>query len=191
MQNHHKKIKRVIDINLSIVGIISFSPIWLLSILLIKLESPGHIIIRQTRIGLHSKPFTLYKFRTMRSEALLYEKSPSQEDDSRVTRLGKILRRYSIDEIPQFINILKGDMSLVGPRPELPFIVAGYNEEQRQRLKVKPGLTGLWQISGRKDIPLQDNLEYDYRYVREQSLKLDLMILFKTIPAVISGRGAY
>jgi lipopolysaccharide/colanic/teichoic acid biosynthesis glycosyltransferase len=183
--------KRLLDIIGAVIGIIAASPLWIVTVILIKLESDGPALIRQTRIGHDFKPFTLLKFRTMRPETLLYEKSPMRDDDERITKTGRILRRLSIDELPQLWNILKGDMSLVGPRPEMEFIVREYEPWQKTRLKAKPGLTGLWQILGRKDIPLHKNLEYDFYYVCNRSLALDAVIILKTVPAVLFGRGAY
>ncbi|MGQ9733011.1 MAG: sugar transferase, partial [Candidatus Zipacnadales bacterium] len=120
-----------------------------------------------------------------------YEEAPSTEEDARITSVGRWLRRSSLDELPQLWNVLRGEMSLVGPRPEMPFIVEQYEPWQRRRLDVKPGLTGLWQILGRKDLPLRDNIEYDFYYIRNRSLTLDLVILLKTIGVVLRGRGAY
>ena len=115
----------------------------------------------------------------------------SPENDPRVTRFGRFLRRTSLDEIPPLINVLRGEMSLVGPRPEMPFIVERYEPWQAARLEVKPGLTGLWQVAGRKNLPLHENLEYDFFYVRNRSLALDLEIILRTFPAVFFGRGAF
>ena len=179
------------DIVISGVGIIIISPIWLAIGVIIKLDSKGPILIKQKRIGSNLRPFTLLKFRTMHCTANLYDYAPNNENDARITRIGRILRRFSLDELPQLWNILKGDMSLVGPRPEMEFIVKKYEPWQRTRLITQPGLTGLWQILGRKDIPLHENLEYDFYYVCNRSIILDLMIILKTVPAVLFGRGAY
>jgi len=120
-----------------------------------------------------------------------FQEAPENPDDPRITRAGRFLRKYSLDEIPQLLNVFRGEMSMVGPRPEMPFIVEKYEEWQRRRLCVKPGITGLWQIVGRKKLPLYRNLEYDFYYIRNQSLMLDLIILWKTIPAVLFGKGAF
>jgi len=184
-------VKRAADIVLAGAGILITSPVWLAISVMIKRDSPGPVLIRQCRIGSHSKPFTLLKFRTMRCDTILYGLAPQGMNDPRITRIGRFLRRFSLDELPQLWNILKGDMSLVGPRPEMEFIVKGYQPWQRLRLRAKPGLTGLWQILGRKDIPLHENLEYDFYYVANRNLILDTSILLKTLPAVIFGRGAY
>lgn len=157
----------------------------------IRRDTPGPILITQNRVGLHGKVFRLYKFRTMHQHTTLYARAPHDENDSRVTTVGRVLRKYSLDELPQFWNVLKGDMSLVGPRPEMPFIVAQYSDVQRIRLLVKPGITGMWQILGRKDMPLEQNIEYDIYYVSHQSLLLDMAVLIRTIPHLIFPKGAY
>lgn len=187
-----KKIyKRAFDVTISTFGLILTSPFWLIVTLLIKLESKGSILFIQERLGFNGKPFIIYKFRTMYLGTPVYKKSPRHKDDQRITKIGRFLRMTSLDELPQLINILKGEMSLVGPRPEMAFIAQKYNLWQRRRLTVKPGLTGLWQILGRKDIPLSENLEYDFYYINNQSFILDIVILLKTIPIVLTGRGAY
>jgi len=121
----------------------------------------------------------------------LYAAAPRHGDDPRITEIGKWLRRYSLDELPQFWNVLKGEMSLVGPRPEMPFIVAQYTDWQKIRLQAKPGITGIWQILGRKDLPLEENIEYDLYYIFHQSFFLDLAIILRTIPHLLFPRGAY
>lgn len=187
----YKLIKRGIDIFFSLFGLILISPIWLIIVAIIKLDSKGPAHICQTRVGWNNRPFTIIKFRTMYHNVPLYGLAPKNDFDGRITKVGKFLRRFSLDELPQLLNILKGEMSLVGPRPEMPFIVENYVPWQRFRLKAKPGLTGLWQILGRKDIPLHENLEYDFYYVANRSLLLDSSIILKTIPAVLFGKGAY
>ncbi len=187
----YKLIKRTTDILVSLLSLIITSPFWLIIAILIKIDSQGPIIIKQKRIGWNGKPFTILKFRTMKNDVRLYELAPKEDKDQRITHIGKILRRFSLDELPQLYNILIGDMSLVGPRPEMEFIVKNYAEWQKFRLKAKPGLTGLWQILGRKNIPLHENLEYDFYYVTNRNLFLDISIIVKTIPAVLFGRGAY
>lgn len=183
--------KRLIDIAISMIGIIVSTPIWLVTAILIKLDSPGPILIRQKRIGWNGQPFTIIKFRTMKNDVNLYDLAPKENKDRRITKIGKVLRRFSLDELPQLWNILIGEMSVVGPRPEMEFIVKNYADWQKFRLKAKPGLTGLWQILGRKDIPLHENLEYDFYYVTNRDIFLDTSIIIKTIPAVLFGRGAY
>jgi exopolysaccharide biosynthesis polyprenyl glycosylphosphotransferase len=187
----HMFIKRAFDIVVSTVVILLTFPFWILIMIAIRLETDGPAIFKQERVGLNGKIFKIRKFRTMRSDVDKYEYSPSSPDDGRITKVGAFLRKTSLDEFPQFLNVLNGDMSMVGPRPEMPFIVEKYKDWERQRLKVKPGLTGLWQIMGRKDLPLHESLEYDFYYIKNQSLLLDLTILIKTIPIILLGKGAY
>ncbi len=187
----HRVTKRFMDISISLVLILVLFPLMSVIYLLQLIKKNGSPVFSQKRIGLKGKEFTLYKFRTMKPESDEYEVAPISMNDSRVTGIGKILRRTSLDELPQLFNVLKGDMSLVGPRPEMPFIVNEYTSWQRHRLDVKPGLTGMWQIMGRKELPLHDNLGYDYYYIRNQSLMLDFTILLRTIAIIFRGRGAY
>lgn len=183
--------KRALDLALGTVALLLSLPLLGLIVFAIKLDSRGPALLRLPRVGKNGHEFTLYKFRTMDDQTTRAAWAPRSPTDERVTRIGRILRRWSLDELPQLWNVVKGDMSLVGPRPEMPFVVAQYQDWQRQRLATKPGLTGLWQILGRKDIPLQENLEYDFYYVHNQSLLLDVTILLRTIPQIIFGRGAY
>lgn len=183
--------KRAFDVTVSAGILILAMPLWLLIALAIRLETDGPALFRQERIGLRGRPFDILKFRTMFADTEKFQLSPSSRDDRRITRIGRFLRRTSLDEFPQLINVLKGEMSLVGPRPEMPFIVERYQPWERKRLDVKPGLTGLWQIMGRKDLPLHECLEYDFYYIKNRSLLMDLGILLKTIPVVFSGRGAF
>ena len=183
--------KRLVDILVSVLGLVAALPLWIIISAAIRLDSTGPALIRQYRVGTGSMPFILYKFRTMRHSTVLYEQAPRDQSDSRITSVGRFLRRFSLDELPQLWNVFIGNMSLVGPRPEMEFIVKEYEPWQELRLKAKPGLTGLWQILGRKDIPLHENLEYDFYYVCNQNMFLDVSILLKTIPAVLFGRGAY
>ncbi len=188
----HKKIfKRAFDVILGAFFLIALAPIWGLIVLTIKLDSKGAAVLVQKRVGVDGKIFRMYKFRTLYRHSNLYKDAPSSRQDARITKIGRMLRRTSLDELPQLINVLKGEMSLVGPRPEMPFKVKRYNLWQKRRLAVKPGLTGLWQVLGRKELPLHENLEYDFYYINNQSLILDIVILLKTIPVVISGKGAY
>lgn len=186
-----KALKRAFDLIFATLFLLVSLPLWLMIILFIKLESPGKAIFIQERVGLLGKRFKMYKFRTMRRETKVYAHPPKDWDDKRVTKVGRFLRKTSLDELPQMLNVLKGEMSVVGPRPEMPFIVRKYNLWQKRRLLVKPGLTGLWQILGRKNLPLTENLEYDFYYINNQSLILDLVIILKTVPLVLSGKGAY
>ena len=183
--------KRLFDFTLALTALLVFLPAFPLVAWRIRRESDGPIFIRQERIGKDGRRFILYKFRTMRADAALYAPAPRGEEDPRVTRVGKKLRRYSIDELPQLVNILKGDMSIVGPRPEMPFIVEEYADWQKARLRVAPGLTGLWQILGRKDLPLAENLEYDLYYLFNRSFFLDCAIILKTLPHLTLPKGAY
>jgi exopolysaccharide biosynthesis polyprenyl glycosylphosphotransferase len=145
----------------------------------------------QDRVGEGGRIFPMWKFRTLREDAPPYAPAPRDPSDPRITEFGRWLRSTSIDELPQLWNVLRGEMSLVGPRPEMPFIVEGYDDWQRRRLAVKPGITGLWQILGRKDLPMHENLQYDFYYIRNRSLALDLSILVRTVGAVLSRRGAF
>ena len=170
----------------------------------IKLTSPGPVFYRQTRVGIDGKQFRMIKFRSMvadadarRADLLQLERTEGNEvlfkmrNDPRVTRVGAFLRRFSLDELPQLFNVLRGEMSLVGPRPPLPEEVAGYNDDATRRLKVKPGVTGLWQVSGRSDLTWEESLRLDLRYADNWSMMLDLSILWRTVRAVTSGSGAY
>ncbi|MBV9340924.1 MAG: sugar transferase, partial [Acidobacteria bacterium] len=172
--------KRACDFAGSLILIFLSGPIFVLVALLIKLDSQGSVFFRHTRVGRHGKPFTMYKFRTMRSEASAYDYSPRGSDDPRITPLGKFLRKSSLDELPQLFNVMEGKMSLVGPRPEMPFIVEQYLERHRQRLEVKPGLTGLWQLSGDRAFLIHENIEYDLYYIQHRNFFMDLAILLHT-----------
>ncbi len=193
---HHRKswvyqiLKRMVDFLAATILITLASPFYALFGILIKLDSPGPIIFKQKRVGLGGKEFSFYKFRTMFTDALAYAKTPSASNDPRITPVGRWLRRTSLDELPQLFNVLRGDMSLVGPRPEMPFIVKEYTPLQRERLSVRPGITGVWQISAVRGEPIHANLEYDLYYIENQSLLLDLVILVKTVFGVIRGIGA-
>ncbi|TNE46546.1 MAG: sugar transferase [Deltaproteobacteria bacterium] len=183
--------KRLFDVVTASTLLILSAPFWLWWSLRIKMDSKGPVLFVQDRVGYDGKLFRMYKFRTMSVESNPYQEAPRDHQDNRITPYGRFMRRTSIDEVPQLINVLKGEMSLVGPRPEMPFIVDTYEDWQRCRLRVKPGLTGLWQVLGRKDLPMQDNLQYDFYYIRNQSFLLDLSILFRTFSAVFGGKGAY
>jgi exopolysaccharide biosynthesis polyprenyl glycosylphosphotransferase len=194
--------KRIMDIVLSVIVFLLTWPMFIVIWIAIKLDSEGPGIFSASRIGEGGKTFKMYKFRTMIAKAENLQQSVTQTDekghkiyktqnDPRVTRVGRFLRKTSLDELPQLINVLKGDMSLVGPRPEQPFITKEYDTWQWQRVLVPPGVTGWWQISGRSDLPMHLNTNYDIYYVRNYSIYLDLKILFKTIIEVLRGKGAY
>jgi len=183
--------KLVMDLCFTLIMFLLSLPLWIIISLAIKLDTKGPVLFRQTRVGEKGKEFTICKFRTMFSNVNTFEHSPTHKKDKRITRVGRVLRRTSLDELPQLLNVIKGEMSLVGPRPEMPFIVAQYDRWQRKRLDVKPGITGLWQVFGRKNLPLEQNLQYDFYYIKNRSILMDLIILLKTIKVVIIGKGAY
>jgi len=193
-------VKRTIDITLASVALIVLSPLFLLAALMIKLTSPGPVIFRQVRCGLNGRTFTCYKFRSMVQDAEdrlhevrhLNQKAIAMKirNDPRLTRVGKWLRKLSIDELPQLFNVLKGDMSLVGPRPAIPTEVAQYQHWQRRRLRMRPGLTCLWALRGRDRVDFESWMRLDLEYIDNWSLGLDARIILLTIPQVVSGRGA-
>lgn len=195
--------KRALDVIGSGCALLLLSPLFLAIAIAIKLEDRGPVLFRQVRVGRHGREFRMLKFRSMRvdAEARLKEllaKNQHQtgvtfklKDDPRITRVGKWLRKFSFDELPQFYNVLRGDMSLVGPRPPVPREVALYSLADRRRLAVKPGITCIWQISGRAEIDFPGQVQLDVRYIESRSLLQDIRILLKTIPAVLSGTGAY
>ena len=196
-------IKRGIDLIGAIVTLIMISPIWLPAALLIKIFSRGPVLFRQKRVGEHGMHFTYFKFRTMRVGDDSEERKNRYADlitgvvfagkivsEDRITRFGKFLRNSSIDELPQLINVIKGEMSLVGPRPPIPYEVESYDTWHMERFKIKPGMTGLWQVSGRAELPFDEMIKLDLFYLRNWSLPLDIKIFLKTIPVVLSGRGA-
>lgn len=195
-------IKRIFDIILSVFTIIVLLPLFIIVSAAIKADSKGPVIYAQQRAGKNGKSFTMYKFRSMcqGAESKLKDLMEQNEkdgpvfkitNDPRVTKVGRFIRKTSIDEFPQLINILKGDMSIVGPRPALLSEVEQYSAYQLQRLNVTPGLTCYWQISGRSDINFDEWVELDLKYIRECGIWTDLKIIFKTVPAVLLGRGAY
>ncbi len=183
--------KRVTDIVGSTIVLLLGLPLFALLALLVKLDSKGPVLFWQTRIGKDGQPFRIAKFRTMYVHNCGDEEAPSHDSDPRVTRFGRYLRRYSLDELPNFWNVWRGDMSLVGPRPEMPFIVERYDRRHRERLTVKPGITGLWQISYARQYAIHDNLDYDIYYIENQSILLDAVIMALTVIAVVRGTGAY
>ena len=182
--------KRIFDVIFSALALIVLSPLLAFLAIVIKRSSPGPLFFSHERIGLNGRPFKLYKFRTMHAGIDPYAPSPTSSDDPRITRPGRFIRRKSLDELPQLFNILKGDMSIVGPRPEMPFIVETYTPAHRARLNVKPGLTGVWQISAHRASDIHDVMDYDVYYVENQSFILDMLIILETVFYVLSGRGA-
>lgn len=180
-------VKRVVDVLGSTFLLLVGSPFLLLLGALTKLDSEGPAFFSQERVGLQGRRFRMYKLRTMYPHASRYDYCPNTPSDPRITRLGRFLRRTSFDELPQLINVLKGDMSLVGPRPEMPFIVEQYSERHRQRLQVKPGLTGLWQLSGDRAFLIHENIEYDLYYIRNRSFFMDIAILLHTVVFAMRG----
>lgn len=195
--------KRVIDVTGSLVGLILLSPLFVIIAILIKLEDPkGSVLFYQTRIGKNEKPFRMYKFRSMVSNAeeklkdLLAQNEIKgamfkMKNDPRITRIGKFIRKTSIDELPQLINVLRGEMSLVGPRPPLTREVAEYTEYDKLRLTVKPGCTGLWQVSGRNELSFNEMVELDLKYIQSRSIAFDLKIIFKTFKVLLGAKDAF
>ena len=183
----YELLKRVCDIAGSLALLVLGAPLFVLVAVLIKMDSSGPVWFKQKRVGQNGQIFRMFKFRTMSLDAAPYDYSPRASADPRITRIGRILRRTSLDELPQLINVLQGQMSLVGPRPEMPFIVQQYSERHRQRLQVKPGLTGLWQLSGDRAFLIHENVEYDLYYIQHRNFFMDLAILLHT--SVFAMRG--
>lgn len=185
-------IKRFLDIAVSLIVLILFLPLWILIAILIKLTSPGPIFFLQERPGLNKKVFKVFKFRTMKpgSEKMVKGQEVMKDDD-RITSIGKFLRRSKLDEIPQVLNVLKGEMSLVGPRPERLSSLVDYTDEISKRLNMKPGLTGLAQVSGNIYLSLENRYKFDVYYVEHFSLWLDIKIIFRTIGVVLIGEDKY
>jgi lipopolysaccharide/colanic/teichoic acid biosynthesis glycosyltransferase len=192
--------KRAMDLVGAVAMILVLSPILIIAAAAVAFTSPGPILYRQRRVGRDGKPFTMLKFRSMYERAH-EERDPGLNevtgpvfkirDDPRVTGVGRVLRRLSVDELPQLFNVVRGDMSLVGPRPALPEECAHYTEREMGRLLVKPGLTCRWQVSGRSDVTFERWVDMDLEYIETWSLRQDVALMLKTVPAVISGRGAY
>ena len=198
----YEAIKRLIDIICSFVGILVLSPLFIIIAIIIKFTSKGPVFFSQKRVGRNGKEFDMYKFRSMVVNAEeLKEKLAAQnemsgpmfkmKDDPRVTKVGKFIRKTSIDELPQLWNILKGDMSLVGPRPSLPKEVAQFDEWMYKRLEVKPGLTCYWQVSGRNNIDFEDWMKLDVKYVEERNLWIDIKLIFKTVGVLFGDKNAH
>ncbi|MCB0117873.1 MAG: sugar transferase, partial [Anaerolineales bacterium] len=195
-------VKRLFDLMFATVAIILALPAMIVIAILIKLDSPGPIFFRQKRVGENTQPFEMLKFRTMVQNAEALGANLVQKDangnvlhkhrgDPRVTHIGRFLRRYSMDELPQIFNVLLGKMSIVGPRPEMPFLVEKYKNWQYARFTIPQGMTGWWQITGRSDKPMHLNTQDDMYYIQNYSIWLDIKIILKTVYTVVSGRGAY
>lgn len=198
----YEVIKRVIDVVCSFVGVLVLSPLFVVIAIIIKFTSKGPVFFSQKRVGRDGKEFKMYKFRSMVVNAEeLKEKLAAQnemsgpmfkmKDDPRVTKVGKFIRKTSIDELPQLLNVLKGDMSLVGPRPSLPKEVAQFEDWMYRRLEVKPGLTCYWQVSGRNNIDFEDWMKLDIRYVDERSTLIDIKLIFKTVGVLFGDKNAH
>ena len=199
----NRGLKRSCDIVFAVLGIVLLSPLLVLVSILIKLDSNGSLFFKQQRVGLDGVLFSMWKFRSMvnDAEAIRTDLEVQNEmqngvlfkmkKDPRITRVGRFIRKASIDEMPQLFNVIRGDMSLVGPRPPLPNEVDEYDRFDHARLRVLPGITCLWQVQGRSDIPFEQQVKLDVEYIETQSIFLDLMLLLKTIPAVLMARGAY
>ena len=199
-------IRRVVEVGLALLALVILSPFLALVSVLIKLDSPGPVLYEQRRVGLGGRLFKIFKFRTMVDDAdqtlveylegdaahrLSWDQYQKLWHDPRLTRFGRMLRRFSIDEIPQLWNVLKGDMSLVGPRPFFPEQLEAYGEAYAYYIQVRPGLTGLWQVNGRNHTSFAERAWWDAYYVSHWSIKMDLAILLKTVWVVLSGKGAY
>lgn len=206
MQSERKgylRMKRLLDIGLSFVALLLLAPVFIIIAYLIKREDKmGPTIFRQVRVGLDGEPFAMYKFRSMVTNAeALKETLRAQNEttgpvfkmkqDPRITKVGRIIRKTSLDELPQLLNVLKGEMSLVGPRPPLPDEVAQYSSYERQRLHVKPGLTCYWQVSGRSQIGFEEWVELDLKYIRERTFFIDIKLIVKTIGVLFGSKDAY
>jgi len=206
-------VKRSLDLSVAALALTLLAPVWLIIALLIKLDSRGAVFYRQERVGMDGRVFLFLKFRTMRADAddrahreyqrklimgqpdtnLGDERRPVYKlhTDPRVTRVGRVLRRLSLDELPQLLNVLRGDMSIVGPRPPIPYEVEAYELWHRKRLDMKPGLTGLWQVSGRNRLSFDEMVKLDLFYIENWSLLLDLKIILRTLPVMLRGDDAY
>lgn len=194
--------KRVIDIVMAVIGLFVLFPLFLIICAFIKFSSNGPVIFRQKRIGKDNKMFLMFKFRTMHNDSdeertkilhLNHREGPifKMKNDPRVTKIGRFLRESSLDELPQLVNVLKGEMSFVGPRPLPAYDIEHCTNKQKKRLDVLPGITGIWQISGRSMIPFRRWMAMDLYYVKNKSLLLDIYIMLKTVPAVVTGIGAW
>jgi len=189
--NIYNLFKRISDFILSLIACVVLLPVFLIIIITIKIQSKGPAVFKQTRAGKNAKPFTLYKFRTMKTDTDPFGPSPKNDSDDRLTKIGKFLREFSLDELPQLFNILKGNMSIVGPRPLYVAQIQEWDDRQKKRLLVKPGLTGLAQISGRGALTREDKLELDVKYVENASIFADVKIIFSTFLQVFQKQSIY
>ncbi|MCH3923218.1 sugar transferase [Limosilactobacillus sp.] len=202
-QYAYRTIKRLFDIVAASIAVVILSPVFLIIAICIKVDDPkGPVFYSQTRVGKDGRLFKMYKFRSMVTNAdELLEKLRSQNEvngamfkmknDPRITRVGRVIRKYSLDELPQLVNVVGGSMSIVGPRPPLTSEVAEYTDYDKQRLMVKPGATGMWQVGGRNDVDFDEMVELDLTYIQERSIWLDLKIMFETVKIMIKPNGAY
>jgi len=196
------RIQRILDVAVSLSLSLALLPLFLVIAIFIRWDSPGPTLFIQKRVGLNGRVFNFFKFRSMivNAEAIRFQIADCNErsgpvfkmrEDPRITRMGRVLRKYSLDELPQLLNVILGDMSLIGPRPALPSEVDLYEDYERGRLAVLPGVTGLWQVSGRADLSFEESIALDLHYIANQTLLLNARILWMTIPAIFTGRGAY
>ncbi|WP_241004274.1 sugar transferase [Conexibacter sp. SYSU D00693] len=184
--------RRLFDVAVALIGLALSAPVLLLALVAIRLESPGHPIYRQRRVGKDGEAFDVLKLRTMVSGAETMGAGLAvDQGDARITRVGALLRRTSLDELPNLVNVLKGEMSIIGPRPTVPVQVARYTERQRGRLAVKPGITGWAQVHGRTSLPWPERIELDLHYVEHRTVRMDLDILVRTVRMVVTGSGLY
>jgi exopolysaccharide biosynthesis polyprenyl glycosylphosphotransferase len=200
---HHELTKRILDVIMASFGMIALLPVYLLVAIAIKVDDPkGKIFFQQTRVGKNGKTFNMYKFRSMVVNAddilndilhlnEIHGAMFKMKDDPRITRVGRFIRKTSLDELPQLINVMKGEMSMVGPRPPLPREVETYSSYERQRLQVVPGCTGLWQVSGRNSIDFKAMVELDLNYIKQRSIWFDIKLIFRTISVLIRTKDAY
>ncbi len=185
------RIKHALDLLVAAVALVLLSPLFAIIAVLIKLDSPGPVFFLQERAGRYGRPFKMVKFRSMRADAPPVAPSPGRRDDPRVTRIGRILRETSLDELPQLWNVLRGEMSLVGPRPALLYQAEAYSARERRRLEARPGITGLAQVTGRGELTWPEKIELDLQYIDHYSLWLDAIILLKTVRKVLSRSQVY
>jgi len=185
----HAPAKRRLDLALVLLSLPVIAPLMLVLAVLVKAASHGSPVFRQQRIGKDGVPFTLYKFRTLTVQSPAYATHPTAPDDPRITAIGRFLRRTNLDELPQAVNVLRGEMSLVGPRPEMPFLAESWPDAMRLRLLALPGITGLWQISPDRNAPIHEHPEHDMRYLAGMSTGLDLYILARTLGRLLTGKN--